>query len=118
MGGLWYGGLNPERNPMGSIPIRSTIFLISYCSSVGQSTRLITDRSQVQILPVGPNFSNVREATVGCVAADCNPAHQKHRWFDSNRVHQFQKASFDDVVTPKSVGGTDVDSSLQNCSAV
>ena len=31
----------------------------------------------------------VREATVGCVAADCNPAHQKHRWFDSNRVHQF-----------------------------
>lgn len=34
-------------------------------------------------------FFNVREATVGCVAADCNPAHQKHRWFDSNRVHQF-----------------------------
>lgn len=32
----------------------------------------------------------VREATVGCVAADCNPVHQKHRWFDSNRVHQFQ----------------------------
>jgi hypothetical protein len=65
------------------------MFLISYCSSVGQSTRLITDRSQVQILPVGPNFSKVREATVGCVAADCNPAHQKHRWFDSNRVHHF-----------------------------
>ena len=30
----------------------------------------------------------VREATVGCVAADCKSAHQKHRWFDSNRVHQ------------------------------
>lgn len=36
-------------------------------------------------------INNVREATVGCVAADCNPAHQKHRWFDSNRVHQFQR---------------------------
>ena len=32
---------------------------------------------------------NVREATVGCVAADCNPAHKKHRPFDSDRVHQF-----------------------------
>jgi hypothetical protein len=81
---LEYVGSNPTQ--------LANFFLISYCSSVGQSTRLITDRSQVQILPVGPNFSNVREATVGCVAADCNPAHQKHRWFDSNRVHQFQKA--------------------------
>ena len=30
----------------------------------------------------------VREATVGCVAADCNPALKKHRPFDSDRVHQ------------------------------
>ena len=35
---------------------------------------------------------NVREATVGCVAADCNPAHKKHRPFDSDRVHQFQRS--------------------------
>ncbi len=39
-------------------------------------------------------FFNVREATVGCVAADCNPALKKHRWFDSNRVHHFQVSSF------------------------
>lgn len=30
------------------------------------------------------------EATVGCVAADCNPAHLKHRPFDSDLAHHFQ----------------------------
>ncbi len=50
--------------------------------------RLIIENTLVQFQLCAP-ISNVREATVGCVAADCNPAHQKHRWFDSNRVHQF-----------------------------
>ena len=44
-------------------------------------------RSGVRALLLPP--VHVSEAPVGCGAADCKPAHQKHRWFDSNLTHHF-----------------------------
>lgn len=84
---------SPKPPAVGSNPTRrATFWKVNRAGAPGPFAKRI-GRGRHRGCGSSPSPSaifNACEATAGCVAADCNPAHQKHRWFDSNRTHHLR----------------------------